>query len=149
MTRARSSTHAPHTTAKVTYTGPADQVVVVDRAVVQSQILAALFAGPLMKWQLRAALHVPEEIIYRELLTLRDRGQVKVVGRALDKRAWALVNWRQAPIVPDTQTITIAKPISQAAPPKESWWTRSDLVEDRKAFQRRAVSGAETSLRYR
>lgn len=135
-----------HTVERVRYRDRPDQIVVVDRVVVQAQILAALAGGPRMKWQLREQLHVPETIIYRELQTLRGRGQVKVVGKRLTDRAWALVDW-QAPIVRDTPPVSVSQGRLPNPAPTTSWWTDPDLT--REGFQQRALTGADASLRYR
>ncbi len=115
-----------------------------DHDELQLQILAALADGPKAKWELRTALHVEERILYGQLRMLRARGAVKVVGRRLVARQWALVTWQppahpkgQAPRHPNAETaIRMPKP----TPAKDSWWTRPDL--SRAAFQERARRGA-------
>jgi len=105
-----------------TYRDPADQLVVVDHVAIQNAILLALQPAPRQKWQLREALHIPETVIYRELQALRLRGVVKVVGKRLTDRQWALASY-QPPRIPDAQTV-IAQPHAAKPPaPTTSWWT--------------------------
>lgn len=87
-------------------------------AALDAAILEQLATGPLMKWQLRQALHEPETYLLKRLQALKAAGQVKVVGKLLDKRAWALTTWT-AP-VPTEQRISLGRP--KAAPPSTSWW---------------------------
>lgn len=123
---------------------PGDPTVTIDRAQLAQDILRSLAAGPLMKWQIREALHVNEGVILRVLMDLRQQGQVKVVGRNLDKRAWALRQWQpplrpqgQTPAVPDASTAIREK---KPPPVADSWWTRPLTREQ---FQERATKGAD------
>lgn len=88
-------------------------------------ILDALAAGPLMKWELRERLHEPEPAIYKHLLALKAARQIKVVGRCLDKRAWALTTWQAADPKRQFNPAPTPKPRPKAEKPKapDSWWT--------------------------
>jgi len=121
-----------------TYRDPADQLVVLDHVAVQNAILLALQPAPLQKWQLREALHIPETVIYRELQALRTRGVVKVVGKRLTDRQWALVEW-QPPRIPDAQTVIAHSHAAKPPAPTTSWW----IGLTREEFQRRATNGAD------
>jgi hypothetical protein len=110
----------------VTYRGVDDQRVSIDLDQLDRDLLQALAAKPLGKWELREALHVAEAVIGRQLRGLRARGLVKIIGRQLARRKWALVSYQapayvqgQVPTHPDALTaITRAKPESRG-----SWWT--------------------------
>jgi hypothetical protein len=85
-------------------------------------ILEHLDAGPLMKWELREALHEPETQVYRRLSALRKAKLVKLVGTQLDKRRWALTSWQE----PARGTIGCNDTIAIFPKPKapaDSWWT--------------------------
>lgn len=133
----------PGTLRTVTYRDPDDRRVVADREGLRQRILEALAPGPRAKDELRAQLHVAEQVIYRELQVLRRHGQVKVVGRRLNGRRWALPTWQPpasttwSPAPEDTKPHLTPKP----APSRESWWTRRDL--SREQFQERARRGAD------
>ena len=64
----------------VTYRDPEDHLVTIERVAIRQAILAALANGPRHKWQLREGLHLPEQLILRELHVLRDDGTVKPVA---------------------------------------------------------------------
>src|SRR5579862_4432601 len=91
----------------VMYRDPDDRKVTIERAALRQQILAALTPGPLMKWQLREALHIPEHVILGELKYLHAAGVVKNVGIRLAERRWALASYQPAPI-PTTAVIANA-----------------------------------------
>lgn len=127
----------------VKYRDPEDRIIDVDRADVRRRILVALAAGPLMKWEVRERLHLNETLIKAELKRMKADGLVKVVGKVLDKRAWALRTW-QPPLAPsappypnDDTAIRDKKP----APAADSWWTRPTL--SRAQFQERARRRAD------
>jgi len=128
----------------VKYRDPADQIIQLDRADVRQRIFAALATEqPLFKWQLRERLHIAEQVIYRELQTLRATGKVKAVGRRLTDRKWALVDWQPALVkapapIANAQTVV---PAPKRAPATDSWWTRPELT--REAFQDRARRRAD------
>jgi hypothetical protein len=108
------------------YRGPDDRPRTVDLAQLDRDLLQALADGPRGKWELQPILEMSEAVIGRQLRGLRARGLVKVIGRQLARRKWALVSYQapayvqgQAPVHPDALTaITSAKPISRG-----SWWT--------------------------
>jgi hypothetical protein len=132
-----------HHRATVKYRDPADRIIEIDRADVRKQIVAALAVRqPLFKWQLREQLHIAEQVIYRELQTLRASGHVKAVGRRLTDRKWALFNWQpalvkaSAPLPNENTAIRTKKP----EPAADSWWTRPLT---RAQFQERARRGAD------
>ncbi len=108
------------------YRGVDDRPRTVDLDQLDRDLLQALEHKPLGKWELREALHVAEAVIGRQLRGLRARGLVKIIGRQLARRKWALVSYQapayvqgQAPVHPDALTaITSAKPTSRG-----SWWT--------------------------
>lgn len=87
-------------------------------------ILAVLTAGPLMKWQLRDALHEPAEYIWRRLKVLKQAGSVRTVGQVLDQRAWALRDWHGE--LPTLPAIRFGSGIDRTRPaqavPSVSWW---------------------------
>ncbi len=60
----------------------------------QREILKLLATEPRYKWTLRDRLCTAEARIFKELLALRKAGKVKLVGRPLDKRQWALVSYQ-------------------------------------------------------
>lgn len=95
-------------------------------AALDAAILEQLADGPLMKWQLREALHEPESYLLKRLTSLKAAGQVKVVGKLLDKRAWALTTWTSAP-VPTDQRVSLGRP--PAPPPSTSWWIGTSREE--------------------
>lgn len=103
---------------------------------VRDAILAALLAGPLMKWKLREQLHEEETRIVRILNVLKREQRVKAVGKRLEKRAWALIDYVMPPtpvFKPDHTVVTETK----KAAPKESWWTKhAGRDADRSAFRR-------------
>jgi hypothetical protein len=112
-------------------------------AALRRDLLAALADGPLMKWELREKLHISETIIVRQLRRLRLEGHVKVVGKILDKRAWALTTWIRPVPVPQTTYADAAAAAVTKKPkgPKESWWatpgmTREDFIEARRRRDR-------------
>ena len=126
------------------YRDPADQIIEIDRADVRRRIVVALAERqPLFKWELRERLHIAEQVIYRELQTLRHTGQVKAVGRRLTDRKWALVDWQPAlvkataPLYPNDDTAIRTK---KPEPASDSWWTRPLT---RAEFQERARRGAD------
>jgi hypothetical protein len=130
--------------ATVKYRDPADRIIEIDRGIVRTRILAALVERqPLFKWELRERLHIAEQVIYRELQTLRATGKIKAVGRRLTDRKWALVNWQpalvkvSAPLPNENTAIRTKKP----EPATDSWWTRPNLT--REQFQERARRGAD------
>jgi hypothetical protein len=134
-----------HHRATVKYRDPADRIIEIDRADVRKQIVAALAVRqPLFKWELREQLHIAEQVIYRELQTLRAAGKVKAVGQRRLDRKWALFGWRPAlvkataPMHPNEDTAIRTK---KPEPAKDSWWTRPDLT--REQFQERARRGTD------
>ena len=90
-------------------------------------ILCLLAVRPYTKWELHEQLHVADALVYRALQQLRDAGQVKVIGRRLAQRRWALRTYQppptwprgQAPTQADAQTVIVAP----RRPPTDSWWT--------------------------
>jgi len=117
-----------------------------DPETLTSDILALLAASsaPLMKWQIRETLHEPEDYIMRRLQALRKLGQVKVVGKNLDRRAWALASWRPSAVeAEDMRQALEAKrrpaPGMPAKVPLRSWWLvpASEFSQAAKAETRR------------
>jgi hypothetical protein len=112
----------------VTYRDADDQIVTVERTAIRNAIVLALADGPRHKWQLREGLHVPEQVILRELHVLRDDGAVKPIGKRFTDRKWALASWRppagQAPVYPNSETAIRSK---KPEPTRESWWTRPEF----------------------
>ncbi len=123
----------------VTYRDPEDRLVTIERLAIRNAIVLALQDGPRHKWQLREGLHLPEQLILRELHVLRDDGAVKPVGKRFTDRQWALASWQPPPkhgvgplphpagtrpIYPDGHTaIRSGKP----EPTTESSWTRPEF----------------------
>lgn len=111
-------------------------------AQLRRDLLAALQDGPLMKWELREQLHISETIIVRQLRRLRLEGHVKVVGKILDKRAWALTSWiRPVPVPQTTYADAAATVAKKPKGPTESWWatpgmTREEFSEARRRRDR-------------
>ncbi len=129
----------------VLYRTPDDRIVKAERADVRTQILSALVSGPLQKWQLREALHIPEHVIFRELKTLRADGAIKAVGLRRESRRWALATWQPPPPHPKGQKPAHADEATvirspKPAPVADSWWTRP-LTWDQ--FSERATKGAD------
>lgn len=105
-----------------------DEPVSIDTDRLSGDILAALADGPLMKWELRERLHVNEVAILRQLQRLRDDGLVKVIGKVLDKRAWALSSWTQPAAAAVSAYKTHPGRPPTAKPPLDSWWARPHLT---------------------
>jgi hypothetical protein len=90
-------------------------------------ILCLLAVRPYTKWELHEQLHVADALVYRALQQLRDAGQVKVIGRRLAQRRWALRTYQppaawprgQAPTHADAMTVIVAP----RPRPTSSWWT--------------------------
>jgi hypothetical protein len=131
----------------VTYRDVDDQVVTLDRSTIRRQILDTLAGAPHAKVALRERLHLPEDVVYRELKVLRAAGQVKAVGRRMGHRQWALASWQPPTAEQHVEfaqqnlalpQLTVATPplSRKREPAKESWWTRPDLT--RAEFQERA-----------
>ncbi len=85
-------------------------------------ILATLAERPHMKWELRDRLHEPEVAILRVLKTLRAAGQVKTVGRTLDRRHWGLIDWQGTLPGQEGREAGGPGPDERVLEPR-SWWT--------------------------
>jgi len=146
MTNSRPQLPGNPNRRTVKYRDPADRIFEVDRTIGRQRILAALVERqPLFKWELRERLHIAEQVIYRELQTLRATGKVKAVGRRLTDRKWALVDWQPALVkapapIANAQTVVAAP---KREPATDSWWTRPDLT--REQFQERARRRADVT----
>jgi hypothetical protein len=113
-------------------------------AALDAAILEQLAGGPLMKWQLREALHEPESYLLKRLTSLKAAGRIKVVGKMLDKRAWALATW-SAPMPPG-QRMSLGRP--PAPKPSTSWWigaSREEFAASVKERHAVATSASVTS----
>lgn len=111
-------------------------------ATLKAEILVLLEPGPRMKWQLRQTLHEPDVAILKALKELQAERQVKVVGKVLDKRAWALYAWKAPANVPNPNARTAVTP--KPAPPAESWWTKHAAPDaDRQGFRDAASARLE------
>lgn len=103
-----------------------------NHATLRARILLQLVEGPQSKAQLHRALLVAESVIYRQLTILRTHGVVKVVGRRLLVRQWALAPWQPpaetiaAP--PTLQTVIAPKPVEK--PATCSWWAQPFTTRD-------------------
>jgi hypothetical protein len=66
------------------------------------------------------------------LRRLRLEGHVKVVGKILDKRAWALTTWIRPVPVPQTTYADAAAAAVAKKPkgPKESWWAKPGMTRE-------------------
>lgn len=119
-------------------------------AALEVAILELLEPGPQFKWAIREALHEPEPYLVKHLKILRRAGMVKVVGKILDKRQWALESWQGGP--PETKTapvhVTVTKTSKLRAAPcrpasatirkdehPHSWW----VAAPREHFTQQAV----------
>jgi hypothetical protein len=111
-------------------------------AQLRRDLLAALQYGPRMKWELREQLHVPETIIVRQLRRLRIEGHVKVVGKVLDKRGWALKDWQRPTPTERYGPLSLSRTgeaPKKSKAPTESWWAKPGITREdfNQALQRR------------
>jgi len=128
------------------YRGPDDRPRTVDLAQLDRDLLQALADGPRGKWELQPILEMSEDVIGRQLRQLRARGLVKIIGRQLARRKWALVSYQapayvqgQVPQHPDALTaITSAKPTAS----RGSWW----VGLGREQFQEACTRVAQTAV---
>jgi hypothetical protein len=114
-----------------------DEPAAIDRAQLACDLLTALEAGPLMKWELRERLHINEGIIFRALKKLKADGHVKIVGKVLDKRAWALVSW-QRPVVEPVSAFKASLGYLKPKGPTDSWWATPNLSWEEFTARRQA-----------
>lgn len=63
-------------------------------AELQALLLEQLALGPKTKWKLRDALHCNEARVLAELKLMKKLKLVKVIGKTLDLRQWALIGWQ-------------------------------------------------------
>lgn len=105
-------------------------------AELDAAILRILANGPQMKWQLVLTLDESDGRMSRQLRFLKDTQQVKVLGKGMRDRTWALLSWQ--PTDPERkfngQVVRRHAPPVKAPPPTESWWTKVDRTD----FQARA-----------
>lgn len=97
----------------------------IDPTQLRRDLLNALADGPVMKWQLHERLQVNEAAVYQQLQVLKAQRLVKVVGKKLDKRGWALVSW-QPPVISEARARALADVDREQATkgPSGSWWAR-------------------------
>lgn len=124
-------------------------------AALEVAILDLLADQPRAKWEIREALHEPESYVLKHLQALKRAGQIKVIGKILDQRKWALVSWqepaptpvpRKAPThVKLTKHSTLRapheRPPSEPMPKQASWWchpmSRAEWIQAVEAHQLR------------
>lgn len=108
--------------------GDVEPIVSINMDTLDREILAALADGPLMKWEIRERVHVDEQIIFRQLKKLKAAGKVKVTGKVLDKRAWALIGWQRPVAAPASGFATHPGRRPTAKGPSTSWWATPGLT---------------------